>query len=415
MKKFVITLILLFIAVFGFAQTEQSNKTIAIARFKNASFNRGLDYLTTSVPEILTTYLSGIKGITIIERDRLEEVFKEKKLALMGFGDADEYSIIGEELSARAIMVGSFTTLGKYVRIDVRLIDVVKVKVLGTYQVTAEIGKDMENKISTLAQKVKFSLTGEPYAVINIYSEVEAQVVMDGQLIGTIPIEDRIVSVGKHSLTLGKSGYETKRVEFEVKNAETKSLRYNIPKLPKLFQISLGGGISTLQLGYESLLTSQYIGWETYLEIFYKKFSFNFSYGGKRVDYALPIHAPVDVLDTNSISLLNNEALLTLRYYPFTGNITPFVGLGAAIDTLYGDTNHNIATQTLATPVLELGSRVNFWNDRLSVFAVVQFQLPITYTLQEKYFSIFGGSTYSELEKKFEWFQLKLGLSYNIF
>ena len=128
-----------------------------------------MDYLTTSVPEILTTYLSGIKGITIVERDQFDNVLKEKKLALMGFGDSDDYSIIGEELNADSIMMGSFTTLGKFIRIDARLIDVREVKVIGTFQVSAEIGKDMENKISALAQQIKFSLTGEPYGIINIY------------------------------------------------------------------------------------------------------------------------------------------------------------------------------------------------------------------------------------------------------
>ena len=416
MKRFALILIVLGF-IFSYSYGE-SNKVIVIAKFKNASFNRGLDFLSTSIPEILTTSLSGIKGLAIVERDQTEKIFEEKKLALSGFGDAQDYTVVGEELSANSVIVGSFTVVGKYVRIDARLIDIGAVKVLATYQVSAEIGRDLENKIAALSQKIRFSITGEAYGQLSVLSTVESEIIFDGQLIGSTPLEERFVSIGEHTVLVGKRGYEDSRSTFEIKPLEKKILRIDMRPLPRFFQIDFGIGAGVAHLGYENgLYQSAPLGFDAFIEPHLYTFSLAASYHYESILFRQPVFAPLDKVDTNSIYFDNHQVQLSLRYYPFTGTYTAFAGLGISVDTLANPKSalSSVSNQTTLTPFVDIGGKINFFNENISIVFTTQLRLPASYSLTTKSFSIFGEESFNSVTKKTEWVQMKLGVSFNVF
>lgn len=423
-------ILLVFIVISGeYLHAEDDQRVIAMAPFKNASFNRGLDYLSTSIPEVLTTYLSSIEGVVIVERDQLDEILEEKLLALSGFGDSDSYDIIGEELSADSIIVGSFTTLGNYVRIDARLIDVSEVSVLGTYEVSGEIGKELENKISALAQKIKFSLTDEPYGTVSIFGTEDAQVILDGKLIGSLPISDRFLDVGYHSVVISKTGYQDKEATFEIEDGESLQLQYQLTKLPKLYQLSLGAGVYPYYLGSADRLKNK-TGFYFNIEAYYKQVSLYASIGQLNYDYDYQITTPGGGMDTNSLFMGNMDVITSLRYYPLTGFISPFIGAGVSINTMYVfsatsssgevltyssqlEDLYGIEEQTVYTPVIELGNKFNLFDERITVLVATQFKLPFNFTLKSKEVSIFGDTTFTDESTQYDWFHLMLGVAYN--
>jgi TolB-like protein len=423
MKQLLFILAVLILGVSFLYSSAPKDKVIVVAPFKNTSMNRGLDYLTISIPEILTTYLSHIKGITIVERDQLDRVMEEKKLVLSGFGDSDNFSVIGKELNADSVLAGSFSTTGKYVRIDARLIDIAETKVLATYQVTAEIGPSLENQISGLAQKIRFSVSGEPFGILNVSTLDGAQVLLNGQIIGQSPLYDRYIEAGTHSLLISANGYEDSRSTFSLASNEVKNLSPVLNKLPKLFQISAGMQIDFGFFGYdnpsiesESGFGMQYIN----LEVFYKNLSLCLSYGSADYVYNLLITAPGGVHDTNKIKFASDCFQAVFRYYPLNGFISPFAGAGMCFQTLdFGDpTNsapYSLKNQTRLEWMLETGCRVNFFDDKLSLIAAGKLKFPGTFDFNNKEFSIFGSEKFIPVEKKMEYFNVSLGISYNFF
>ena len=417
MKKWVVCAVLI---ISTFAAAFAEDKVIAIVQFKNASFNKGLDFLTVSIPEILTTHLSTIKGITVVERDQIEKVIGEKKLSLAGFGDSGDYSMIGKELSANSLLMGSFTTIGQYVRIDARLIDIAEVKVLATYQVTAEIGKDLENKIAALAQKIKFSLTGEPYAMVNIRSEENAEIILDGQLIGSAPLDDRFISVGEHSLLIAKKGYADYKTLFTVTNGQIANLNCGLMKLPRNFQLDIGisgmlprlfPDLNVSSTPYVNILAEAHIG----------QISISAMCRIIQLNIVPTVYLPAGKKDTYQDDSLIVDYSVAVRYYPWSGAVTPYVGAGVSLTDVYLDWMEKyINTQgfqetLLFTPFLELGAKFNIGEEHVSLYFGARVEVPPVFQIYEKNLSIFGDVTYIEVFRHSEWVTFEIGVSYNFF
>jgi TolB-like protein len=130
MKKWVA-----YILFFAFALTVKA-KTIAISYFDNSSGDAKYNALSKGIADMLITDLSKVKGVNIVEREKLEKLIQEIKLGQSKYFDPATAQKLGKGLGAQNILTGSFYFLDNTLRIDARLIDVQTGGIILAEQVT---------------------------------------------------------------------------------------------------------------------------------------------------------------------------------------------------------------------------------------------------------------------------------------
>jgi TolB-like protein len=118
MKKGILLLISMLVVCYVNA------KTIAISYFDNSSGDAKYNALSKGIADMLITDLSKIKGVTIVEREKLEKLIQEIKLGQSKYFDPSTAQKLGKGLGAQNILTGSFYILDNTIRMDARLIDV---------------------------------------------------------------------------------------------------------------------------------------------------------------------------------------------------------------------------------------------------------------------------------------------------
>ncbi len=98
--------------------------TVAVLEFDNASADDELDPLGKGLQSMLTTDLSAVAAIQLVERARLLEIQEEIALGASGAVDPDTASRFGKLAGATHLIAGSFTVLGDRMRLDARMFDV---------------------------------------------------------------------------------------------------------------------------------------------------------------------------------------------------------------------------------------------------------------------------------------------------
>lgn len=109
--------------LFLFSITTFAANTLTILNFDNNSAIKKYNPLGKGIADMLTTDLTYIKGLKIVEREKLNELLKEINLSKTGFVDKKTALKIGKGLNANWILKGSFTIVKEKIRIDVNVID----------------------------------------------------------------------------------------------------------------------------------------------------------------------------------------------------------------------------------------------------------------------------------------------------
>jgi TolB-like protein len=137
-------------------------KRIAVIYFENTSGDASLDKLKKGIADMMITDLSNINMISIVERDRLEEILKEQKLNNSKDFDPNTASKLGKLLGAEIILTGGYFEMMGSLRVDARFIDVQTGKILKSdgvdgntssffklqKQLTWKIIKNLDTKVS---------------------------------------------------------------------------------------------------------------------------------------------------------------------------------------------------------------------------------------------------------------------------
>lgn len=156
MKKVKLILIILFL----FLSSAFSQIRVVVADFKNESDVFFLDSWERKVPDLLRAELSRSKDITILERQKMEAIFEEQKLALAGFvNDSALVKQIGNLVGAEVIISGTIYKVGNKYRIDVNITRVKTTKVI-TEKAEAPDTKHLNDMVDILANNINFQLTG---------------------------------------------------------------------------------------------------------------------------------------------------------------------------------------------------------------------------------------------------------------
>jgi TolB-like protein len=98
--------------------------TLAVLYFDYGGKDASLEALRKGLAEMLISDLSAVDELRVVERDRLQAVLDEQKLAKAGKTDPATAARIGKLLGARYLVLGSYFDVMKAFRVDARLVDV---------------------------------------------------------------------------------------------------------------------------------------------------------------------------------------------------------------------------------------------------------------------------------------------------
>ena len=98
--------------------------TLAVLYFDYGGNDASLEALRKGLAQMLISDLSATDGLRVVERERLQAILEEQKLAQTGKTDAATAARIGKLLGARYLVLGSYFDVLKAFRVDARLVDV---------------------------------------------------------------------------------------------------------------------------------------------------------------------------------------------------------------------------------------------------------------------------------------------------
>ncbi|HSG99343.1 MAG TPA: CsgG/HfaB family protein, partial [candidate division Zixibacteria bacterium] len=132
-------------------------KTLAVLYFENASAvdHDALQPLTKGLAAMLITDLTGLTGLQVVERERIQYILDEIKMEQTAYFKEETAVRVGKILGAHAFLMGSYAKLdAKTLRIDARLVktetgELIKAeKVTGDPKSFAELQAELALKIA---------------------------------------------------------------------------------------------------------------------------------------------------------------------------------------------------------------------------------------------------------------------------
>jgi len=115
--------------------------TVAVLYFDYSGKDADMGVLRKGLAQMLISDLSSLDGVRLVERDRLEEILAELKLAQSGKIDPSTAAKVGKLLGARYMVLGGYFDLMGTLRADARVVEVESGKVV---QSTGATGKPQD-------------------------------------------------------------------------------------------------------------------------------------------------------------------------------------------------------------------------------------------------------------------------------
>lgn len=143
--------VLTFLGAFIFNASSHAQTRVAIPPFENITKSAEYDWLCTGFSETLTTGLSEVNSVIIIERSQFNSIVKEQDLQLSDLTDATKAVTVGKVLGAEKMLVGSFQIFGQKIKVNARVVDVSTGEVDRSHILTAE---DDLNKVFDIYNQI---------------------------------------------------------------------------------------------------------------------------------------------------------------------------------------------------------------------------------------------------------------------
>ena len=105
---------------------------ISVLPFEDRTKQPAFAWMRKGVADLLVGELARLQHVTVVQRDRLEEVVREQSLQLSGRVDEASAVRVGRLTGASVLLVGSMAVAGTTLRLDVQLIGVERGVVLDT-------------------------------------------------------------------------------------------------------------------------------------------------------------------------------------------------------------------------------------------------------------------------------------------
>ncbi len=145
----------------GFSQEGRADlPTVAVLDFTGFLMGEGGNSvpLGKAVSSMLVTELSGREGLRVIERQELQSILTEQRLALSGRVDESTAIQVGRLVGAQYVILGQVSSIGETTRMDMRAVDVETSEVLEVQKLldeTSELLSMVVRIADIFSQKLK--------------------------------------------------------------------------------------------------------------------------------------------------------------------------------------------------------------------------------------------------------------------
>jgi hypothetical protein len=159
----IIFLVLFFSVSHLFAEEKKEIKkyTIAVSNFESNNCKPGL---SRAVADILAGKIYTIDFFILLERNQMNLIMMEKGVRIEKFTNPEEAAKVGKILSVQKMVVGSVSKLGRYYRIEVRVVNVDDGKVDVSLSDDADSEGNLQKAVVSIADNIERYYLG--YAII---------------------------------------------------------------------------------------------------------------------------------------------------------------------------------------------------------------------------------------------------------
>ena len=144
--------------------------SLAILPFRNASGDASLDWLGSSLAEMLSTDVGQSASLRTVSSDRLHQVLRDLHLNPNSQLDPQMLHQLGEFSNAQTLVWGQYVKVGEQIRIDATLQDLKRDRT-STLKAEAQSDKDLLAAVDRLAQSIRENLALSPEIVKELQSQ----------------------------------------------------------------------------------------------------------------------------------------------------------------------------------------------------------------------------------------------------
>ncbi|HTY08321.1 MAG TPA: tetratricopeptide repeat protein [Candidatus Edwardsbacteria bacterium] len=183
----------------GLAQ-DSTGTVVAIMRFENLTGDSAMAWLGDGISETMTTKLSDVPGIVVIERLQLSQIMQEQALAQTGAIAESTAVKVGQLAGARTVVLGSVQRAGDQLRITARFVDVEH----GTVAKSAEQTGAMA-QLFTLEDQLALALLAAQGVAVNdsVRTQVQANPTASQPALQQSSMGDGALTAGNYDAAVG--------------------------------------------------------------------------------------------------------------------------------------------------------------------------------------------------------------------
>src|SRR6202034_4151945 len=146
--------------------------SLAIMPFYNASHDPSLDWLGSSLAEMLGTDIGQSAQVRMVSQDRLQQVLQDLHLSANSQVDVPTLRRVGEFTSAQTAIFGQYVKIGSQIRINTTILDLAHdTRSVVTTDVPDE--KDLLSSVDKLATELRGKISADPKILQDLKAHAE--------------------------------------------------------------------------------------------------------------------------------------------------------------------------------------------------------------------------------------------------
>ncbi len=221
----------------GAVFSQNTRYNVAVVDFANNSGNTGLDFLSRSIADSVSSTFGEEAEFRLVERSQMNKLLEEVELQQSGlFEDAvmDNLSMV----RADYLIVGSYTGKSSRLNVNIRMVNVATSEVLATRTVHGSVD-DLFEKIEVETRALFQYIRGAQFGSITVTSQPdEADVYVDGVRVGQTPLVNYKVVTGNHTIKIRKQGFSDFSDNVVIRKGKVSEIS---PLLQEIAARNLGG------------------------------------------------------------------------------------------------------------------------------------------------------------------------------